>query len=84
MQDRLKRAGSLKSRGNSLYQARKFDQAVEMYSEAIRVSPKPEPVFHSNRAACASSTRSGPSVLILLCRLHEHVAAAIRACRRGL
>ncbi|KIM60211.1 hypothetical protein SCLCIDRAFT_1216967 [Scleroderma citrinum Foug A] len=52
VEDRLKRAGSLKSRGNSLYQARKFDQAVEMYTEAIRVSPKVEPIFHSNRAAC--------------------------------
>ncbi|KAL4066371.1 hypothetical protein V8B97DRAFT_2066284 [Scleroderma yunnanense] len=52
VEERVKRAGSLKSRGNSLYQARKFDQAIELYTEAIRVSPKPEPIFHSNRAAC--------------------------------
>ncbi|KAI5999192.1 hypothetical protein EDD15DRAFT_2161160 [Pisolithus albus] len=50
--ERIKRAGVLKSRGNALYQARKFTQAVELYTQAIQLSPKPEPVFHSNRAAC--------------------------------
>ncbi|KAI6030245.1 mitochondrial outer membrane translocase receptor TOM70 [Pisolithus marmoratus] len=50
--ERIKRAGSLKSRGNALYQARKFTQAAELYTQAIQVSPKPEPIFHSNRAAC--------------------------------
>ncbi|KIN96739.1 hypothetical protein M404DRAFT_927158 [Pisolithus tinctorius Marx 270] len=50
--DRIKRAGCLKSRGNAQYQARRFTQAAELYTQAIQVSPKPEPIFHSNRAAC--------------------------------
>ncbi|KAG6330845.1 hypothetical protein ID866_8245 [Astraeus odoratus] len=52
IEERIKRAGALKTRGNTLYQARKFDQAIELYTQAIAVSPKPEPIFHSNRAAC--------------------------------
>ncbi|KAI6127253.1 mitochondrial outer membrane translocase receptor TOM70 [Pisolithus sp. B1] len=50
--ERIKRAGVLKTRGNALYQARNFTQAVELYTQAIQLSPKPEPIFHSNRAAC--------------------------------
>jgi import receptor subunit TOM70 len=51
-EERVKQAASLKTRGNSLYQARKFDQAVDLYTQAIAVSPRPEAVFYSNRAAC--------------------------------
>lgn len=54
LQERVKQAASLKTRGNSLYQARKFEQAVDLYTQAIAVSPRPEPVFYSNRAACLS------------------------------
>ncbi|KAF9221146.1 ADP ATP carrier receptor [Gyrodon lividus] len=50
--ERIKVAGTLKSRGNTLYQARKFEQAADFYTQAIEVSPRPEPVFYSNRAAC--------------------------------
>ncbi|KAH7886688.1 ADP/ATP carrier receptor [Phlebopus sp. FC_14] len=50
--ERTKLAGSLKSQGNSLYQARKFDEAVDLYTQAIKVSPKVDPIFYSNRAAC--------------------------------
>ncbi|KAH9961975.1 mitochondrial outer membrane translocase receptor TOM70 [Russula dissimulans] len=45
-------AGTLKQKGNDAYQARKFDIAVQFYTRAIAVSPQPEPVFYSNRAAC--------------------------------
>ncbi|KAF8123549.1 nucleotide hydrolase-domain-containing protein [Boletus edulis] len=31
---------------------RKFEQAIDLYTQAIQVSPRPEPVFYSNRAAC--------------------------------
>ncbi|KAF8551079.1 ADP ATP carrier receptor [Imleria badia] len=51
-EERVKQAQSLKTRGNSLYQARKFEQAIDLYTQAIQVSPRPEPVFYSNRAAC--------------------------------
>ena len=50
----MKQAASLKTRGNSSYQARKFEQAIDLYTQAIQVSPRPEPVFYSNRAACPS------------------------------
>ncbi|KAG6372062.1 hypothetical protein JVT61DRAFT_8770 [Boletus reticuloceps] len=52
LEERVKQAASLKIRGNSLYQARKFEQAIDLYTQAIQVSPRPEPVFYSNRAAC--------------------------------
>ncbi|CEL60207.1 Mitochondrial import receptor subunit tom-70 OS=Neurospora crassa (strain ATCC 24698 / 74-OR23-1A / CBS 708,71 / DSM 1257 / FGSC 987) GN=tom-70 PE=2 SV=2 [Rhizoctonia solani AG-1 IB] len=51
-EERLKRAADLKSRGNSAYTQRNFELAVELYSQAISMSPKPEAVFYSNRAAC--------------------------------
>ncbi|KAI0702378.1 ADP/ATP carrier receptor [Cerioporus squamosus] len=51
-EERTKIAASLKARGNSAYQARKFATAIDYYTRAIAVTPKPEPVFFSNRAAC--------------------------------
>ena len=51
-QERTKVAASLKAKGNSAYQARKFATAIDYYTRAIAVTPKPEPVFFSNRAAC--------------------------------
>ncbi|OJA17379.1 hypothetical protein AZE42_10968 [Rhizopogon vesiculosus] len=52
VEERTKLAGTLKTRGNALYQNRKFQQAVDMYTRAIEVATKPEPVYYSNRAAC--------------------------------
>jgi import receptor subunit TOM70 len=57
-EERLKRAADLKSRGNSAYTQRNFELAVELYSQAISMSPKPEAVFYSNRAACKRSIGS--------------------------
>ncbi|RPD58165.1 ADP/ATP carrier receptor [Lentinus tigrinus ALCF2SS1-7] len=51
-EERTKVAASLKAKGNSAYQARKFATAIDYYTRAIAVTPKPEPVFFSNRAAC--------------------------------
>ncbi|KAI9461403.1 mitochondrial outer membrane translocase receptor TOM70 [Russula earlei] len=45
-------AASLKQKGNDAYQDRKFILAAQYYTRAIAVSPLPEPVFYSNRAAC--------------------------------
>ncbi|EIN04478.1 ADP/ATP carrier receptor [Punctularia strigosozonata HHB-11173 SS5] len=50
--ERSKAAASLKTKGNQAYQQRKFSIAADYYTRAIEVSPKPEPVFYSNRAAC--------------------------------
>ena len=51
-QERTKIAASLKAKGNAAYQQRKFSAAIDYYTRAIAVTPKPEPVFFSNRAAC--------------------------------
>ncbi|KAF8870148.1 mitochondrial outer membrane translocase receptor TOM70 [Gymnopilus junonius] len=51
-EERSKVATSLKARGNTAYQERDFAGAADLYTRAIQVSPTPEPVFYSNRAAC--------------------------------
>lgn len=51
-EDRLSTANSLKTKGNTAYAARNFARAVEFYTQAIEVSPSPEAVYFSNRAAC--------------------------------
>ncbi|KAI0739404.1 ADP/ATP carrier receptor [Daedaleopsis nitida] len=51
-EERTKVAASLKAKGNTAYQSRRFATAIDYYSRAIAVTPKPEPVFFSNRAAC--------------------------------
>ncbi|KAH8987159.1 mitochondrial outer membrane translocase receptor TOM70 [Lactarius akahatsu] len=51
-QERKSLAASLKQKGNNAYQARSFIKAEQYYTRAIEVSPHPEPVFYSNRAAC--------------------------------
>ncbi|KZO97277.1 mitochondrial outer membrane translocase receptor TOM70 [Calocera viscosa TUFC12733] len=50
--ERAAMAASLKQKGNASYQSRNFSYAVELYTRAIAVSPTPEAVFYSNRAAC--------------------------------
>ncbi|KIY44657.1 mitochondrial outer membrane translocase receptor TOM70, partial [Fistulina hepatica ATCC 64428] len=51
-QERTKIAAAFKAKGNAAYQACKFTTAADLYTRAIEVSPKPEPVYYSNRAAC--------------------------------
>lgn len=53
-QERAKAAASLKAKGNAAYQAKQFSKAADLYTRAIAVTPTPEPVFYSNRAACSS------------------------------
>ena len=48
-QEHVIQTASLKTRVNSSYQ-----QAIDLYTQAIQVSPLPEPVFCSNRAASPS------------------------------
>ncbi|KAI0262104.1 ADP/ATP carrier receptor [Gloeopeniophorella convolvens] len=52
LEERKSRAAALKQKGNEAYQDRKFAIAADYYTRAIAVSPQPEPVFYSNRAAC--------------------------------
>ncbi|PBK63705.1 ADP/ATP carrier receptor [Armillaria solidipes] len=51
-EERTALATSYKAKGNASYQQRQFTTAAELYTRAIQVSPKAEPVFYSNRAAC--------------------------------
>ncbi|KAJ7186977.1 hypothetical protein C8R46DRAFT_1058486 [Mycena filopes] len=52
LEERTKLAASFKTKGNTAYAAKKFVVAARLYTLAIDVSPKPEPVYYSNRAAC--------------------------------
>ncbi|KAK3808715.1 MAG: mitochondrial outer membrane 72K protein [Benniella sp.] len=49
-QQRRENANVLKTRGNSMYSAKKWNEAIRLYSQAIAFSP--DPVYYSNRAAC--------------------------------
>ncbi|KAF9295048.1 mitochondrial precursor protein import receptor tom70 [Linnemannia elongata] len=49
---RLEHANTLKTRGNSMYSAKKWEEAIRLYSQAIAFNP--DPVYYSNRAACYS------------------------------
>ncbi|KAJ7705649.1 hypothetical protein B0H16DRAFT_701526 [Mycena metata] len=52
LEERSALAASFKTKGNTAYAAKKFAVAARLYTLAIDVSPKPEPVYYSNRAAC--------------------------------
>ncbi|KAJ8091745.1 TOM (translocase of outer membrane) complex component [Marasmius tenuissimus] len=51
-EERTRIASALKAKGNDAYKARSFEDAAQFYTRAIAMTPKPEPVFYSNRAAC--------------------------------
>ncbi|KAF5391104.1 hypothetical protein D9757_003173 [Collybiopsis confluens] len=50
--ERSRIAGVFKAKGNEAYKARDFAAAAKLYSHAIEITTKAEPVFYSNRAAC--------------------------------
>ncbi|KAF7789169.1 hypothetical protein EIP86_000106 [Pleurotus ostreatoroseus] len=52
VEERAKVAASLKSKGNAAYPQKQYAKAAAYYTKAIDVTPKPEPVYFSNRAAC--------------------------------
>lgn len=62
MKERIKIAAGLKSSGNAAYNSKNFTEAIDCYTRAIEISPKPEAVFYSNRAACQCS-----HIYILIC-----------------
>ena len=77
-------AASLKANGNSAYSQRKFTEAVDFYTRAIGVSPKPEAVFYSNRAACTCHLLLICFVLHQINRLCQHVPSKTRPRCPGL
>jgi len=62
----MQKAAAFKEKGNASYKERRFAQAAVLYTRAIQVSPKPEPVFYSNRAACTSDSLA----LLILRSIH--------------
>lgn len=53
IQTRSKTALALKARGNKLYSAKQYQEAIDYYTKAIQCEE--QAVFYSNRAACASA-----------------------------
>ncbi|KAI8916161.1 hypothetical protein EDD86DRAFT_273010 [Gorgonomyces haynaldii] len=60
-EDKSKLANDCKIAGNKLYAERKFQEAIEKYSEAIDLLPSA--VFFSNRAACYANTQQYEKVV---------------------
>lgn len=51
----LRRAHELKEEGNRRFQSKDYAAAMELYEQALKLTPRNHPdraVFHSNRAAC--------------------------------
>ncbi|KAJ8083690.1 Small glutamine-rich tetratricopeptide repeat-containing protein 2 [Marasmius tenuissimus] len=48
------KAEELKQKGNSLMSSKKYDEAIDSYSQAISLDPS-NPIYYSNRAAAYSS-----------------------------
>lgn len=53
-QTRSKTALALKARGNKLYSAKQYQEAIDHYTKAIQCEE--QAVFYSNRAACPSAS----------------------------
>lgn len=49
-------ADVLKAQGNDAFTAKRFDEAIELYSEAMKLDPQ-NPVYYSNRSACYFSKK---------------------------
>ncbi|KAF7731599.1 TOM (translocase of outer membrane) complex component [Apophysomyces ossiformis] len=54
-------AQALKTKGNSQFSSRKYAEAVELYTQAIRF--KKDPIFFSNRAACFANLGQNERVI---------------------
>ncbi|KAK2459515.1 hypothetical protein APHAL10511_008457 [Amanita phalloides] len=52
IEERTKKASEYKAKGNAAYASKNYVKAVELYTHAIKVAPKADAVFYSNRAAC--------------------------------
>ena len=50
------RAAELKNKGNAAFAAKKYDQAVELFGQAISCDAS-DPIFHSNRSAALAALK---------------------------
>ncbi|KAJ2369547.1 TOM (translocase of outer membrane) complex component [Coemansia sp. RSA 2610] len=57
----VKLGQSLKSRGNKFFQAKRYEKAIELYTQALRFAK--DPVFYSNRAACYAASSDHDKVI---------------------
>lgn len=65
-QERIDRANYLKQRGNKFYTAKRYETAIEVYTEALEVYPDQDEtlaIFYSNRAACYAQLNQEEKVL---------------------
>lgn len=69
LQTRAKTALALKARGNKLYSAKQYEEAIAYYTKAIECEE--QAVFYSNRAACESRTLIVASALQLKHPAHK-------------
>ncbi|KAF2095548.1 mitochondrial precursor proteins import receptor [Rhizodiscina lignyota] len=60
-QERKDYAAKLKAAGNKAYGQKEYQQAIELYSQAILC--KQDPVFYSNRAACWNALKQWDKVV---------------------
>ncbi|KAJ3055603.1 TOM (translocase of outer membrane) complex component [Rhizophlyctis rosea] len=60
-QERTELAKTVKDAGNKYYAAKKFDEAIELYSQAINLHP--HAVYYSNRAACYANLEQYDKVI---------------------
>ncbi|KAI8065174.1 hypothetical protein BC940DRAFT_356706 [Gongronella butleri] len=60
-EERAKVAQGLKEKGNKMFGAKKYEEAIDAYTQAIRF--KKDPIFFSNRAACHSFLGNNKQVI---------------------
>jgi len=58
---RAEAAASLKAKGNSFFSSKKYQDAIDNYTQAILF--KPDPIFYSNRAACYANLGKSDEVI---------------------
>ncbi|KAI9285944.1 hypothetical protein BC943DRAFT_276927 [Umbelopsis sp. AD052] len=59
--DRAEAASALKAKGNSFFSSKKYQDAIDFYTQAILF--KPDPIFYSNRAACYANLGKSDEVI---------------------
>jgi len=81
-EERIEAAKNAKARGNKYFQGQQYEKAIELYTEAIRVSPVEDTqslsVFYGNRAACYANkvTRA----VVFFSHLKKRIFSFHRTC----
>ena len=79
-QERKEYAAKLKAAGNKAYGSKNYNEAIDLYGQAIIC--KPDPIFYSNRAACYNALSDWDKVVddttAAIALDHEYVKALNR------